>query len=170
MSGGPMPTTRRSSRRCAPRRAGCDRLAVPRFGFERIVVPGEDGTIAHAALTFGIGMIMLGTGLRDDDYNKLIVAPADAGGVTQAPYIVVDDADAHYAGDRRGAEIAADIADWDHGGRGYSCRDPEGNVWNFALRPWARPEAGRGAGRGTASPSTARVRPLVLGGQLKPSC
>ena len=31
------------------------------FGFERhLVVPGDGGTIAHAQLTFGRGMIMLG--------------------------------------------------------------------------------------------------------------
>jgi len=110
------------------------------FGFERnLVVPGDDGTIAHAQLTFGNGMIMLGSGPRDDDYNRLIVEPADAGGVTQAPYILVADADAHYAGaTAAGAEILMDIADWDHGGRGYSCCDPEGNVWNFGTYdPWA---------------------------------
>ena len=36
------------------------------LGFERqLVVPGEDGTIAHAQLTLGNGMIMLGS-TRDD--------------------------------------------------------------------------------------------------------
>ncbi len=40
------------------------------FGFERhLVVPSEDGTIAHAQLTFGNGMIMLGSA-RDDDYGQ----------------------------------------------------------------------------------------------------
>jgi uncharacterized glyoxalase superfamily protein PhnB len=32
------------------------------FGFEKhLVVPGESGTIAHAELSFGNGMIMLGS-------------------------------------------------------------------------------------------------------------
>ena len=32
------------------------------FGFERhLVVPGEGGTIAHAQLAFGNGMVMLGS-------------------------------------------------------------------------------------------------------------
>ena len=32
------------------------------FGFEKhLVVPGEGGTIAHAELSFGNGMIMLGS-------------------------------------------------------------------------------------------------------------
>ena len=59
------------------------------FGFERhLVVPGENGGIAHAQLTFGNGMIMLGSG-QGGDYDALIVSPAGVGGVTQASYIVV---------------------------------------------------------------------------------
>jgi uncharacterized glyoxalase superfamily protein PhnB len=35
------------------------------FGFEKkLVVPNDDGTIAHAQLTFGNGMIMLGSVLK----------------------------------------------------------------------------------------------------------
>jgi uncharacterized glyoxalase superfamily protein PhnB len=35
------------------------------FGFEKhLVVPGENGTIEHAQLTFGNGMIMLGSRRR----------------------------------------------------------------------------------------------------------
>ncbi len=103
------------------------------FGFERhLVVPGEDGTIAHAQLTCGNGMVMVGSAL-DDDFGKLQKTPADVGGVgTQSAYIIVPDADAHY--DRAkaaGAAIVYDIRDEDYGGRGYSCRDPEGHLWNF---------------------------------------
>jgi uncharacterized glyoxalase superfamily protein PhnB len=52
----------------------------------------------------------------------------------------VDDADAHYArAAAAGAEIVLDIVDEDYGGRGYSCRDPEGHLWNFGTYdPWAR--------------------------------
>jgi len=58
--------------------------------------------------------------------------------VTQSPYLVVADADAHYAQARSaGAEIIVDIEDQDHGGRAYTCRDPEGHVWNFGTYdPW----------------------------------
>ena len=109
------------------------------FGFEKLlVVPGENGAIAHAQLTYGNGMIMLGSS-RDDDFGKLQKPPGDVGGVgTQSPYIIVADADAHYrqAVDA-GAEIVVDIADQDHGGRMYSCRDPEGHLWNFGTYdPW----------------------------------
>ncbi len=30
-----------------------------------------------------------------------------------------------------GAEIVLDIEDQAHGGRGYSCRNPEGHTWHF---------------------------------------
>ena len=46
------------------------------FGFEQhLVVPGPDGTIAHAQLTFGNGMIMLGSA-RDDEFGRLMTVAA----------------------------------------------------------------------------------------------
>ena len=31
-----------------------------------------------------------------------------------------------------------DIKDGDYGGRGFTCRDPEGHLWNFgSYDPWA---------------------------------
>jgi len=110
------------------------------FGFEKhLIVPGEGGSIAHAELTFGNGMIMLGSA-RDDDYGKLVKAPSDLGGsCTQSPFIIVADADVHYRqAVAAGAKIVMDIKDEDYGGRGYSCRDPEGHLWNFGtFDPWA---------------------------------
>ncbi len=109
------------------------------FGFrEHLVVPGEDGTIAHAQLVLGDGMIMLGSAL-DNEFGKLQKTPRDLGGVgSQSPYIIVEDADVHYArAVAAGAEIVYDIKDEDYGGRGYSCRDPEGHLWNFGTYdPW----------------------------------
>ena len=50
------------------------------FGFEKkLVVPDGQGGVAHAQLTFGNGMIMLGSA-RDDDFGKLVKSPAAAGG------------------------------------------------------------------------------------------
>jgi uncharacterized glyoxalase superfamily protein PhnB len=110
------------------------------FGFERhLVVPGDEGRIAHAQLTFGGGMIMLGSA-QDDEFGKLQKTPLAVGGVeTQSPYVIVPDADAHYERARsKGAEIVYEIADQDYGGRGYSCRDPEGHLWHFGTYdPWA---------------------------------
>ena len=110
------------------------------FGFEKhLVVPGPNDTIYHAQLTWGNGMIMLSSRL-DTEFNRLLKQPHELGGVeSQSPYVIVDDADAHYASAKAaGAKIVIDIADASYGGRGYSCRDPEGHLWNFGtFNPWA---------------------------------
>jgi uncharacterized glyoxalase superfamily protein PhnB len=108
------------------------------FGFERhLVVPGAHGTIAHAQLRFGTGMIMLGS-VRDDEFGRLLRPVEKVGATTQSAYVVVPDADAHYARAKAaGAEIVVALKDEDYGGRGYSCRDPEGQVWSFGtFDPW----------------------------------
>ena len=110
------------------------------LGFTRhLVVPGPDGTIAHAQLTLGSGMIMLGSA-RDDEYGRLVTTPREVGGAnTQSAYLVVAEVDAHYRRARAaGAEIVTEIADQDYGGRLYSVRDPEGHLWNVgSYDPWA---------------------------------
>src|SRR6516164_2176262 len=67
------------------------------FGFERhAVYTNPDGTIAHAELTNGSGMIMLGSG-KDDEYGRGFKTPAELGNIeTRSSYIVVPDADAVY--------------------------------------------------------------------------
>ena len=108
------------------------------FGFKRhLVVPGENGGIAHAQLQLHNGMIMLGS-ITDSEFGRLMKQPDEAGGQTQTAYIVVSDVDAHY---RRavaaGAAIVIDITDQDYGGRDYTCRDPEGYIWTFgSYDPW----------------------------------
>jgi len=109
------------------------------FGFERnAVYEGEGGSIAHAQLKFGNGMVMLGS-VQDSEYGKLLVRPRDVGGVTMSVYIVVEDADAHFARAKAaGAEITREPVTQDYGGRDYTCKDPEGNVWTFGTYdPWA---------------------------------
>jgi uncharacterized glyoxalase superfamily protein PhnB len=109
------------------------------FGFEKqLVVPNQDGTIAHAQLSFGNGMIMLGSVL-DTEFGRLMKQPDEIGGSeTQSAYVIVSDADALYArAMAAGARIVMDIKDEDYGGRGYSCRDLEGHLWNFGTYdPW----------------------------------
>ena len=112
------------------------------FGFEKqLVVPGEGDTIAHAQLTFGRGMIMLGTARKHGGpFDKLQKTVGEVGGVgTQSPYVIVEDADTHLARARAaGAQIVIDIEDADYGGRGYSCLDLEGNLWSFGTYdPWS---------------------------------
>ncbi|MGI9285117.1 MAG: VOC family protein [Pseudomonadales bacterium] len=109
------------------------------FGFEKhLVVPDESGQIAHAQLTFGNGMIMLGSA-REDEFGMLQQPPGALGGVvSQSPYIIVEDVDEHCAqAGAAGAEIVMPVEDQDYGGRLYSCRDPEGYLWNFgSYDPW----------------------------------
>ncbi len=99
------------------------------FGFERHdVVSAVDGTILHARLMFGNDMILI-LPVRNDP--GVTTTPGEAGGEMQSCYFVVDDADLHYQHAKAsGAEIL-DITEYDYGGRGYSCRDPEGHLWNF---------------------------------------
>jgi uncharacterized glyoxalase superfamily protein PhnB len=110
------------------------------FGFEQqMVIPGQNGAIAHAQLTLGNGMIMLGS-VAPGAYGNLTKQPDETGGaVTQSLYIIVPDADAHYKRAKAtGAEIVIDIKNEDYGGRGYTCRDLEGHLWNFGTYdPWA---------------------------------
>ena len=109
------------------------------FGFEKhLVVPGENGTVAHAQLSFGNGMIMLGSA-RDDEFGRRVKPPRETGGIgTQSAYVIVEDADAHYARAKAaGAEIVMEVEDQDYGGRLYSCLDPEGHLWSFGTYdPW----------------------------------
>jgi uncharacterized glyoxalase superfamily protein PhnB len=110
------------------------------FAFEKhLVVPEEGNRIAHAQLTSGNGMIMLGS-IHDNEFGRNLKQPDEIGGAeTQCPYSIVKDPDAHYARAKAaGAVIVMDIQDNDYGGRGYSCRDLEGHLWSFgSYDPWA---------------------------------
>lgn len=114
------------------------------FGFERhAVYANEDGTIAHAQMNFGNGMVMLGSVREHDDaWGRWIRQPDEVGGVeTQSAYVVVSDADALYAQAKAaGARIVVEIRDEDYGGRGFSCHDLEGHLSSFGTYdPWPCP-------------------------------
>ena len=111
------------------------------FGFEKhAVYPNPDGTIAHAQLTLGNGMIMLGSVTAGTPHSELIRQPDElAKAETQSPYLAVPDCEATYAKAKEaGAEMVFDIKDQDYGGRGFTCRDPEGHLWSVGdYDPWA---------------------------------
>ena len=108
---------------------------------KKMVVPGEDGTVAHAELTLGRGMLMVGSATKsENEYAKLIKQPDEIGGCeTQSVYVVVADADTVYAlAKQRGGTIFMEIKDEDYGGRGFGLRDPEGHLWYVGTYdPWA---------------------------------
>ena len=108
-------------------------------GFVRQVVYEDgDGGIAHAQLTLGTGMIMLGSA-REDEFGSLQGTPDALGGTTQSAYIVVADADAlHEKVQASGGEIVMPLRDTDYGSREFSFRDPEGHLWSVGTYdPWA---------------------------------
>lgn len=98
------------------------------LGFREVsVYEGEDGTVMHAELAQGNGMIMLGSKGRGGTFDTVM---KDAG--PSAAYIVVDDVDAHHQrAVEQGAEILMPPTDQDYGSRDYMARDHEGNIWSF---------------------------------------
>ena len=110
------------------------------FGFKRHAVhEGPNGTIAHAELTLGGGMIMLGA-TKDDEYGRNFKSLAELGGIeTRSAYVVVEDADAAYArAQAAGAEIVRPLKNTPYGSREFAVKDPEGHSWSAGTYdPWA---------------------------------
>jgi uncharacterized glyoxalase superfamily protein PhnB len=110
------------------------------FGFEkRAAYEGEDGSIAHAELAFGNGMVMLGSLNKSSESGRLMVQPEEIGGrETQTIYVITDDLDEiHRRVQASGVEVVMKLEDKGYGGRGFSCRDLEGHVWSFGTYdPW----------------------------------
>ena len=111
--------------RYADGRAAIDWL-VRVFGAEsRMEVPGHDGSIGHAELLFGRGMLMLAGSRHPDPANPW---STERGGV----YVVVEDIGACYArAQAAGARIVRPLADTSYGAREFSARDLEGHLWSF---------------------------------------
>jgi uncharacterized glyoxalase superfamily protein PhnB len=110
------------------------------FGFERhVVYEGENGTVHHAELTLGDGMIMLGSG-KDDEFGRGFKPPQELGGVeTRGVYLMVPDSEAVYTrAVAAGAVITCHIHDTPYGSREFTAKDPEGHSWTVGTYdPWA---------------------------------
>ena len=101
------------------------------FGFsQKNAMPGPDGKIMHAEMTFEDGVFMMSpTG----DSGEWTSPNAQGGKVTQSLYIYCDDVDAHHAAAKAaGATIIAEPETMFWGDRTYVARDPEGHRWTFA--------------------------------------
>jgi len=100
------------------------------FGFEETSLFARDddsSIVEHAEMRWPLGGgIMLGTAGKDDSpFGQRV--PGDV-----AVYIVCDDPEALYArATGAGAEVVRDLVDEDYGSRGFTVRDPEGNLWSF---------------------------------------
>ena len=109
------------------------------FGFAtRLIIEDDEGAIVHAQLVYANSMVMISSD-RENAFSMLQKTPAKVGGVgTQSPYVVVADADAHHErAVALGARVVYPLTNESYGGRGYSCLDPEGYLWNFGTYdPW----------------------------------
>jgi len=110
---------------------------VRTFGFEKqLVVPGDDGVIAHAQLALGPGVVMLGSARGRAGGER----PDDPQAVSHGIYVFVDDVDGHYRrAQEAGAKIVSELFDTDYGSREYAALDPEGYYWSFGTYKPATP-------------------------------
>jgi len=109
------------------------------FGFEKHAVYAEGNIVHHAQLTFGNGMVMLGSVENGSAFGQRIAQPDEIGGrETQCCCMIVADCTEHYAQAKAaGAEIVDELETKDYGGSGYSCRESEGHLWWFGdYDPW----------------------------------
>jgi uncharacterized glyoxalase superfamily protein PhnB len=108
---------------------GIIRFLVETFGFEeKLVVPGATpDLVAHAQLGWPEGGgVMLGSAGRDD--SPFCKRPTG----TASIYVVTDHPDALYERAMKAkAELVRELRDEEYGSRGFSVRDPEGNIWSF---------------------------------------
>ena len=105
------------------------------FGFEsQVVVAGSRGSVAHARMKLGTGVIMLGSE-REDDLRMR--SPVDLPAVPQGIYVYLENVERHYHRARAaGAEIVRELEETDYGSREYTARDLEGHLWSFgSYRP-----------------------------------
>jgi len=103
------------------------------------VYDGPDGTVAHAELSFGSGMIMLGSASNPSPNARFYATPAEiAGRVTSPLYLVVPDCDPVWESAKAAnAEIVMELRTMEYGGRSFTVRDPEGYLWSVGeYDPW----------------------------------
>ncbi|KAA6224364.1 glyoxalase [Streptomyces albofaciens JCM 4342] len=108
------------------------------FGFTRSALyESEDGTVLHAELAFGNGVVMLGSKGTGGPYEEAL---GDGGPI--GVYTTVADPDAHHRrAERAGVEIVLPLTDQEYGSREYTARDLEGNLWTFGTYAPALPQA-----------------------------
>jgi uncharacterized glyoxalase superfamily protein PhnB len=105
------------------------RFLVDVLGFtETLVVPGPEGSIAHAELRWPEGgAVMLGSAGRPADGLHDAMKPG-----TGAVYVVSDHVDEiHAKVAAADATIIAALHDTDYGSHTFSLRDTEGNIWTI---------------------------------------
>ena len=100
------------------------------FGFEERAchaAADDPDVIEHAEMRWPLGGgIMFGTWAKDDGAFGSRTPGNDA------VYLVCDDPDGLFArATAAGADVVMGLRDEDYGSRGFTVRDPEGNLWSF---------------------------------------
>lgn len=100
------------------------------FGFEERAAYARDddpSIIVHAEMRWPLGGgIMFGSAGKDES------AFGERRPGNDSVYIVCDDPDALFQrATAAGAEVVRGLVDEEYGSRGFSVRDPEGNLWSF---------------------------------------
>lgn len=127
---------------------------VDMFGFSvQAVYPGPNNTVMHAQLTYGGGMLMLGSVSKESEFAKLSVGLDETGGrETIGLSLTVTDDECLAIYDRvraARAEIVKPLTTPPYGGKAFGCRDLEGHIWWIgSYDPWA--EYAGPAAEGTA--------------------
>lgn len=103
---------------------------VEAFGFEERALYAKDddpAVVEHAELRWPRGGgVMFGTAGKDDSPFGRRQPGNDS------VYVVCDDPDALFArATAAGADVERGLVDEDYGSRGFTVRDPEGNLWSF---------------------------------------
>ena len=100
------------------------------FGFDETAVyarEDDQSIIEHAEMRWPLGGgIMLGTAGKDESaFGQR--APGN-----DSVYVVCSDPNELFErATSAGAEVVRGLADEDYGSRGFTVRDPEGNLWSF---------------------------------------
>jgi uncharacterized glyoxalase superfamily protein PhnB len=110
------------------------------FGFTRqAVYEGPDNTVAHAQLTLGGGMFMLGSASNGGETaGRMIDLDQTGGRETLGLCIISPETEAIYARAKEaGAEIVQELSSPEYGGKAFACRDLEGRIWWIgSYDPW----------------------------------
>jgi uncharacterized glyoxalase superfamily protein PhnB len=104
------------------------------FGFEERAVYARDNdpsVVEHAEMRWPLGGgVMFGSAGKDDSpFGRRLPG-------NDSVYVVCDDPDALFErASAAGAEVVKGLEDEDYGSRGFTVRDPEGNLWSFGTYP-----------------------------------
>lgn len=114
------------------------------FGFaKQAVYEGPNNTVAHAQLTRGKGMLMLGSATDSDHvYARRWIDVKDTGGRETVGLCIIADSDDDCVAiynrvKAERVEIVQELTSPEYGGKSFSCSDPEGHIWWIgSYNPW----------------------------------